>query len=238
MIYKDWEELFEALDSTEEIGELIMALFAYAKRGEEPTLRGGAKIAFLSMRSAIERDGKSWEETVEKNVVNGRKGGRPRKNQVDKTPEVDTSIADTKTEGFSDKPTESYIETDKETETNIEKDTVIDKDKKTDKRTTYRNYGVHDNVTLTSAQYDDIVSLSKSVGLSAEKYINKLSNWQYTEHKICAEPFETISKWINEDAADNYENKRVTNSNNERKTSYDLDDYEEFAMHYDLSKIL
>ena len=57
MLYKDWEDIFQALDSSEEIGELVMALFAYAKRGETPKLSGGAKIAFLMMRAAIERDG-------------------------------------------------------------------------------------------------------------------------------------------------------------------------------------
>ena len=50
MLYKDWEDIFQALDSSEEIGELVMALFAYAKRGETPKLSGGAKIAFLMMR--------------------------------------------------------------------------------------------------------------------------------------------------------------------------------------------
>ena len=59
MLYKDWEDIFQALDSSEEIGELVMALFAYAKRGETPKLSGGAKIAFLMMRAAIERDGLS-----------------------------------------------------------------------------------------------------------------------------------------------------------------------------------
>ena len=40
MLYKDWEDIFQALDSSEEIGELVMALFAYAKRGETPKLSG------------------------------------------------------------------------------------------------------------------------------------------------------------------------------------------------------
>lgn len=62
MLYKDWEDIFQALDSSEEIGELVMALFAYAKRGETPKLSGGVKIAFLMMRAAIERDGIAWEE--------------------------------------------------------------------------------------------------------------------------------------------------------------------------------
>ena len=79
MLYKDWEDIFQALDSSEEIGELIMALFAYAKRGETPKLSGGAKIAFLMMRAAIERDGIAWEEMCAQRSECGKKGGRPKK---------------------------------------------------------------------------------------------------------------------------------------------------------------
>ena len=79
MLYKDWEDIFQALDSREEIGELVMALFAYAKRGETPKLSGGAKIAFLMMRAAIERDGIAWEETCAQRSECGKKGGRPKK---------------------------------------------------------------------------------------------------------------------------------------------------------------
>uniref|UniRef100_UPI003AB80EAE DUF6291 domain-containing protein n=1 Tax=Ruminococcus sp. TaxID=41978 RepID=UPI003AB80EAE len=77
MLYKDWEDIFQALDSSEEIGELVMALFAYAKRGETPKLSGGAKIAFLMMRAAIERDGIAWEEMCAQRSECGKKGGQP-----------------------------------------------------------------------------------------------------------------------------------------------------------------
>lgn len=56
-----------------------MALFAYAKRGETPKLSGGAKIAFLMMRAAIERDGIAWEEMCAQRSECGKKGGRPKK---------------------------------------------------------------------------------------------------------------------------------------------------------------
>ena len=79
MLYKDWEDIFQALDSSEEIGELVMALFAYAKRGETPKLSGGTKIAFLMMRAAIERDGIAWEEMCAQRSECGKKGGRPKK---------------------------------------------------------------------------------------------------------------------------------------------------------------
>ncbi|MBQ3567172.1 MAG: hypothetical protein IJA12_08330 [Oscillospiraceae bacterium] len=72
MMYKEWEELFDALEP-EEVSQLVKALFAFACRGEEPQLSGALKIAFITMRNAIERDGIKWEEKCERNTENARK---------------------------------------------------------------------------------------------------------------------------------------------------------------------
>ena len=45
-VYKEWEDIVEALGSDEEAGRLFKALFAYASRGEEPDFSGALKIAF------------------------------------------------------------------------------------------------------------------------------------------------------------------------------------------------
>ena len=111
MLYKDWEDIFQALDSSEEIGELVMALFAYAKRGETPKLSGGAKIAFLMMRAAIERDGIAWEEMCAQRSECGKKGGRPKKSDesgnTDEKAEQTAASADNaeeKPQGINDTP--------------------------------------------------------------------------------------------------------------------------------------
>lgn len=65
MVYKDWENMLEVLDSSEQIGELFRALFAYAKRGEKPQFDGALKMAFIMMSQQIDRDGKKWEEACE-----------------------------------------------------------------------------------------------------------------------------------------------------------------------------
>ena len=96
MMYKEWEELFESLDSMEEAGELIMALFAFAKRGEIAEFRGALKMAFIMMSNQLERDGAKWERNRQKNIENGKKGGRPRKPMANEETE--------KTEGFLEKP--------------------------------------------------------------------------------------------------------------------------------------
>ena len=115
MMYKEWEELFESLDSMEEAGELIMALFAFAKRGEIAEFRGALKMAFIMMSNQLERDGVKWERTCERRKAGGFKGGRPPKAKGS-----DENLEDNeKTLRFSEKP----LEPDKV------KDKVKDKDK-------------------------------------------------------------------------------------------------------------
>lgn len=103
MMYKEWEELFESLDSMEEAGELIMALFAFAKRGEIAEFRGALKMAFIMMSNQLERDGAKWERNRQKNIENGKKGGRPRKPMVNEETERFSEETE-KTEGFLEKP--------------------------------------------------------------------------------------------------------------------------------------
>jgi hypothetical protein len=103
MMYKEWEELFESLDSMEEAGELIMALFAFAKRGEIAEFRGALKMAFIMMSNQLERDGAKWERNRQKNIENGKKGGRPRKPMANEETERFSEETE-KTEGFLEKP--------------------------------------------------------------------------------------------------------------------------------------
>lgn len=145
MLYKDWEDIFQALDSSEEIGELVMALFAYAKRGETPKLSGGTKIAFLMMRAAIERDGIAWEERCAQRSECGKKGGRPKKSDesgnTDEKAEQTAASADTaeeKPKGINDtaeKP-KAFSQTKRFSEKakKADKDIDIDKDISTNKR--------------------------------------------------------------------------------------------------------
>lgn len=277
MLYKDWEDIFQALDSSEEIGELVMALFAYAKRGETPKLSGGAKIAFLMMRAAIERDGIAWEEMCAQRSECGKKGGRPKKSdesekadekveqsepeQADtptgKAEEKPQGINDTaekpkafsQTKRFSekakkadkdididkDKDTDIDIDkdTDKDTDKDKDKDKAIDKEKKKDAGTAksdVRSFGTHKNIMLTSEQYNELESRCRSVGLSLESYISKLSQWLFTKGRHCTDPYRIISGWLDNDS------KRKTAAKPKEKQGCDLSWYDDFAMNFDLSK--
>ena len=284
MLYKDWEDIFQALDSSEEIGELVMALFAYAKRGETPKLSGGAKIAFLMMRAAIERDGIAWEEMCAQRSECGKKGGRPKKSDesgntdekaeqtaasADNAEEKPQGINDTaekpkafsQTKRFSEKAkkADKDIDKDKDTDIDKDKDTDMDKDKATDididkatdrdidkdtdkaidkekkkdagtAKSVVRSFGTHKNIMLTSEQYNELESRCRSVGLSLESYISKLSQWLFTKGRHCTDPYRIISGWLDNDS------KRKTAAKPKERQGCDLSWYDDFAMNFDLSK--
>lgn len=253
MLYKDWEDIFQALDSREEIGELVMALFAYAKRGETPKLSGGAKIAFLMMRAAIERDGIAWEEMCAQRSECGKKGGRPKKSDesgnTDEKAEQTAASADTaeepkaftETKRFSEKAKKADKDKDKDKDIDIDKDKDKDKDKAIDKdrekdagaeKSVVRSFGTHKNVMLTSEQYNELESRCRSVGLSLESYISKLSQWLFTKGRHCTDPYRIISGWLDNDS------KRKTAAKPKERQGCDLSWYDDFAMNVDLSKFL
>lgn len=266
MLYKDWEDIFQALDSSEEIGELVMALFAYAKRGESPKLSGGAKIAFLMMRAAIERDGIAWEEMCAQRSECGKKGGRPKKSDesgnTDEKAEQTAASADNaeekpqginytteKPKAFSetkrflekakkadkdkdiDKEKDKEIDIDKDKDTEKEKEKDIDREKDTDvAKSVVKSFGTHKNIMLTSEQYNELESRCRSVGLSLESYISKLSQWLFTKGRHCTDPYRIISGWLDNDS------KRKTAAKPKERQGCDLSWYDDFAMNFDLSK--
>lgn len=93
----------------------------------------------------------------------------------------------------------------------------IDKSRRTDRRD-------FSAVVLSEDERAELVRLSDS--LSVERYIKKLSEWQVKNKKISKKAYILIKDWINEDK-------------NSRKSehSYDLDEFEEFAKDFDLSRM-
>lgn len=77
---------------------------------------------------------------------------------------------------------------------------------------------------ISPDEKQELISMSDS--LSVEKYIKKLLAWQMRTGRICREPFSTIKGWIEQDMR----KKEV------REPSYDIDEYEEYAMNFSLSE--
>ena len=83
-LYYDFIEATEAL-SDEECGRLVRAMVEYGRSGVIPkaALFGNERCVFPTFRLQIDRDNRAYEARVLQNAINGRKGGRPRKDEND-----------------------------------------------------------------------------------------------------------------------------------------------------------
>ena len=87
-----------------------------------------------------------------------------------------------------------------------------------DRKTALRN--------LTQEQYNELVKLSSSSVV--DKYIDKIIKWQTEHKKIVGNPYKQIKSWIDEDR----KSKKSNNQDRGRKPSYDLDEWEQYAMSF------
>ena len=77
---------------------------------------------------------------------------------------------------------------------------------------------------ISDEKRQELVSMSDS--LSVEKYIQKITDWQAKSGKKCGDPFTTIKNWIEQDSP----------KSKGKQTSYDLDEFEQYAMNFSLSQ--
>ena len=110
-VFHSYLKSIEPLNDAER-GRLFTAMLEYSITGVEPDIRGNERYIFPTMKANLDREIESYSHTVEKNSVNGKKGGRPVKTQ--------------KTQWVFQKATESQKSQDKEKD----KDKEEDKDKK------------------------------------------------------------------------------------------------------------
>lgn len=82
LLKKSQQEIFNEL-SNEEAGKLIKGIFQYANTGESG-LDGYLKIIFIPIKTEIDKNEKRYEEVCKKNRENGKLGGRPKKEEVEK----------------------------------------------------------------------------------------------------------------------------------------------------------
>ena len=88
IVYYDKREMLEELLKTdsdslsyERVGRLFMALIDFAEYGESNiALDGMTKVAYLSCVPQMQNDKDKYQAVVNRNRVNGAKGGRPTKN--------------------------------------------------------------------------------------------------------------------------------------------------------------
>ncbi len=91
--YCDWLEVFENLED-DEAGRLAKHLFKYVN-DLDPTSDRLTEMLFIQIKQSLKRDLVKYEQYIEKQRVNGAKGGRPKKTQ--------------KTQPFFQKPKKSSL---------------------------------------------------------------------------------------------------------------------------------
>jgi hypothetical protein len=79
VLYHDTLDVLDML-SDEQAGKLFKGIKNY-QTGTEPELDALLSIVFLPFKKQFIRDGVKYENTVERNKENGKKGGRPKKTQ-------------------------------------------------------------------------------------------------------------------------------------------------------------
>lgn len=93
--YADWYDIFKELPD-KEAGQLVKHLFSYVN-DENPEAKSILiKASFATIKNTLKRDLKKWEKYIEKQSNNGKKGGRPKKEETQKNPN--------KAVGFLEKP--------------------------------------------------------------------------------------------------------------------------------------
>lgn len=78
LLYYNWLEALEALDPAER-WKTLTALAEYSRYGVIPELEGAAAMLFKLLKPVIDSDNEKYEDRCRVNAENGRKGGRPRK---------------------------------------------------------------------------------------------------------------------------------------------------------------
>jgi hypothetical protein len=89
VLYKDQSDFLEDLD-TEQKGVLFQAIFDY--QNEKEFITGDKFVNFVlkNIIKTFERDEEKYLKKVEKNKINGKKGGRPKKEASEEKPKSKT----------------------------------------------------------------------------------------------------------------------------------------------------
>ena len=123
IMYHSFSSPFELLDM-EQRGILITAIFEYQMYGEvRITLTPLVNMAFVCIKDTLDRDARAYAETCKRNSENGKRGGRPRRNQA-----VDNQVLEReeKTDRFFSKPKKADNDNEHDNEPDSEHDNDTD----------------------------------------------------------------------------------------------------------------
>lgn len=115
LIYHEYKEPLNLL-TDEQRGKLLMALIDYSESGTVPELDGISMMAFSFIQRQMDRDSEKYENRCNSNRENGKRGGRPKKEEnpdgLEKNPK-NPSVSE-KPNGFLKNPKNPIKNKDKE----------------------------------------------------------------------------------------------------------------------------
>ena len=154
IVYDKHVDICSEFLSAEQFGKLMFALI----KGDEPDFGDDQMLAmafaFISLQKDL--DDKKYEERCRKNRENGKKGGRPKKD--DKKPK--------KANGFFENPNDNENENDNEKDNDDEKDNGFHDDDS-------HFHGSFHNVRLSETEHADL----KQTYERTDELIDKVSLW-------------------------------------------------------------
>ena len=102
ILYNDYQRVFNEL-SDAQAGKLIKGIFEYVDSNKSPDgLNGKAMMAFMFISPQIDRDIEKYQTIVEIRREQGKKGGRPKKEEDEENTDENQTKAK-KAKGFSEK---------------------------------------------------------------------------------------------------------------------------------------
>lgn len=178
--YHSYLENMELLDY-EERGRLFTALLEYSQGGETIELTGNERFVFPGIRSQIDRDKAQWEQIDSIKTANGRKGGRPKKNETEKANGFSENLKNQQVISVSEKSLEKEKKKEKDKD-NIYSSSTTDADLATCVQSYEQNVG-----TISRAAFDEIRNQLQDLPADLvceainEAALNNKRSWQYVK---------------------------------------------------------
>ena len=171
--YCDWLEVFENLED-DEAGRLAKHLFKYVN-DLDPTSDRLTEMLFIQIKQSLKRDLVKYEQYIEKQRVNGAKGGRPKKTQ--------------KTQPFFEKP--------KKADSVSDSDSVSVSDSEND----IKNYIIK---AKNDFQWCEVIQMQNpkkfNKQITLESRLNEFETWLRIEgktHNNYSKFIQHFTNWIN-----------------------------------------
>lgn len=195
VLYKSFYDAIEDLTLTQK-GMLLDAIFLYQISGEEPSKKSEVYLAFKFIKIQLDIDAEKYTKVIERNRVNGSKGGRP-KGSSNKPKKPSGLFRNPKNPGEPKKPVEDEDEDEDEKEKEVENEK--------NKYTTLQKFinQKSDVIKKVSNKYKD-----KDVEKAFVNFVeqNRIKDYKYKNYYLA------FCKWVREDQFGKY--KKNNNSYN------------------------